>query len=178
MQPQNPFNDHNERYTRLSDMYESEDQEAIAKAAHAMHEGAAAKKRGKAAGISQSRSEGNIQHPHRPTLSPDHDNTHTLGGFPYIRFADENDPPLSDRGRAAHQSPSPVKPLDDIEEEGSVAPRTPPRRAHSPIKQLFGEKGWLGRSTSMKELPSEEYRKTGIKHWGGKIKEKMLGKVR
>ena len=149
----------------------------MAKAAHAMYEGAAAKKRGKAAGMSQSRSEGNIQQSHRPSPSQDRDYPHPLGGFPYIRFADENDPPLSDRGRAAHRSTSPVKPLDDIEEEEFVAPETPPRRAHSPIKQLFGEKGWLGRSTSMKELPSEEYRKTGIKHWGGKIKEKMLGKV-
>jgi hypothetical protein len=41
------------------------------------------------------------------------------------------------------------------------------------VKQLFGERGWLGRSTSMKELPSEEYRKTGFKHWGEKLKQKV-----
>ena len=101
-----------------------------------------------------------------------------MEGFPYMKFAEENDAPLFDRGHVPYRAPSPVKTLDDIKEEEPVAEKTPPKRAQSPIKQLFGEKGWLGRSTSMKELPSEEYRKTGIKHWGGKIKEKMLGKVR
>ncbi len=41
------------------------------------------------------------------------------------------------------------------------------------MKQMFGERGWLGKSMSMKELPSEEYRKTGLKHWGGKIKHRV-----
>lgn len=142
-----------------------------------MYEGTTAKS--KSFGMSQSRSEGNIQYPHQRSHSYDNlEDGYTLEGFPYINFAEENDPPLFDRGRAAYRAPSPVKILDDIKEEEPVAENTPPKRAQSPIKQLFGEKGWLGRSTSMKELPSEEYRKTGIKHWGGKIKEKMLGKVR
>lgn len=150
----------------------------MAKAAHVMYESAAAKNPGKPAGMSQSHSEGNMQYQHRPAFSHDRENAGTLGGFPYIRFAGEDDPPLLGRGRTAYRPPSPVKPLGDIKEEESVAAKTPPpKRAHSPIKQLFGERGWLGRSTSMKELPSEEYRKTGVKHWGGKIKEKMLGKV-
>ena len=46
------------------------------------------------------------------------------------------------------------------------------------MKQFFGERGWLGKSTSMKELPSAEYRKGGIKHWGGKIKERVEHLVR
>ena len=149
----------------------------MAKAAHVMYEGAAAKKQSKPGGMSQSHSEGNMQHQHRTTTSRDLEHAQTLGGFPYIRFAGGDDPPLFDRGRLVHRSPSPVKPLGDIKEEESTAPKTTPKRAQSPMKQLFGEKGWLGRTTSMKELPSEEYRKTGIKHWGGKIKDKMLGKV-
>lgn len=158
-------------------MYDSEDQENLAKAAHVIYEGAPAKKQGKPAGMPHSRSEGSMQYQHRRAYSQDHEIAPTLGGFPYIRFANGDEPPIFDRGRAAFRSPSPVKPLDDIKEEEPVEPEAPPKRAQSPIKQLFGEKGWLGRSTSMKELPSEEYRKTGIKHWGEKIKEKMLGKV-
>ena len=165
-------------------MYDNENEEAMAKAAHVMYsyEGAAAKNHGKPFGLPQSRSEGNMQYSHRRSYSYDDvEDAHEMGGFPYIRFADENDPPLFDRGQGAYRAPSPVKTLDDIKEEELVEEKVqeevPPRRAQSPIKQLFGEKGWLGRSTSMKELPSEEYRKTGIKHWGGKIKEKMLGKV-
>ena len=119
-----------------------------------------------------------MHYSHRRSYSSDNlEDSTTLGGFPYIRFADENDPPLLDYGRGAYRAPSPVKTLDDIKEEEPVAEEERPKRSQSPIKQLFGEKGWLGRSTSMKELPSEEFRKTGIKHWGGKIKEKMLGKV-
>lgn len=155
----------------------------MAQAAHVMYEGAAAQSQRKPFGMPQSRSEGNMQYSHQRSYSYENvENDYDMGGFPYIKFADENDPPLFDRGQGAYRAPSPVKTLDDIEEEEPVEEEVkeniPPRRAQSPIKQLFGEKGWLGRSTSMKELPSEEYRKTGIKHWGGKIKEKMLGKVR
>lgn len=45
------------------------------------------------------------------------------------------------------------------------------------MKQLFGENGFLGRSTSMKELPSEEYRKKGVKHLGEKFKQRVEGMV-
>jgi hypothetical protein len=42
-------------------------------------------------------------------------------------------------------------------------------------KLLFGEGGWLGRSMSMKDLdePSERYRKTGLKQWGEKLKQRV-----
>jgi hypothetical protein len=39
------------------------------------------------------------------------------------------------------------------------------------MKKLFGDMGRLGKSMSMKELPSQEYRKKGFKHWGEKVKE-------
>lgn len=88
-----------------------------------------------------------------------------------------------------HRTDSPPynRGLEDIEEVQSpvaaaaaaaaaAAPVTPPqsppkKRARSPMKRMFGEGGWLGKSMSMNELPSEEYRKTGLKHWGGKLKQ-------
>lgn len=85
----------------------------------------------------------------------------------------------SNRVSLGNQTPSPRR-LNDIKEEqgtnsfleSSVTfPSSPIKRSRSPAKQLFGQQGWLGRSTSMRELPSEEYRKTGIKHWGGKLKQ-------
>ena len=79
----------------------------------------------------------------------------------------------STRGRSTFRPPSPTK-LDDIAEIPITDLRpSPVKRSRSPVKQLFGEHGWLGRSTSMKELPSEEYRKTGFKHWGEKLKHKV-----
>lgn len=38
------------------------------------------------------------------------------------------------------------------------------------MKQLFGSHGWLGKSMSMKELPSE---KGGFKQLGGKLKQRI-----
>lgn len=81
------------------------------------------------------------------------------------------------RGRMPNRTPSPTK-LDNINEDQMMdfSP-SPPKRSRSPMKQLFGDHGWLGRSTSMKELPSEEYRKTGLKQWGVKIKQRVGGMV-
>ncbi|KAL9039932.1 MAG: hypothetical protein Q9214_004680 [Letrouitia sp. 1 TL-2023] len=79
--------------------------------------------------------------------------------------------------RLLSRTPSPVK-LDDIKEDrpmGVAEPVTPPKRSRSPIKQLFSGKGLLGRSTSMNELPDEEHRKKGVKHWGEKIKQRVGG---
>ena len=74
------------------------------------------------------------------------------------------------RGR----STSPVKYLDDLKEEVVVdGPPSPVKRSRSPMKKMFGENGWLGRSASMKEMPNEQYKKTGLKHWGGKIKQRV-----
>ena len=79
------------------------------------------------------------------------------------------------RGRANSRTPSPIKQLQDVEEDETLDfPPTPTRRGRSPMKKvMFGENGWLGRSTSMKELPSEKYRKTGLKNWGGKLKQRV-----
>ena len=87
----------------------------------------------------------------------------------------------SNRITLGNRTPSPRKLNDIKEEQGSNSfiensaafPSSPIKRSRSPAKQLFGEQGWLGRSTSMKELPSEEFRKTGIKHWSGKLKQRI-----
>ena len=125
-----------------------------------------------------SQSEGNIDFRSREKL--DHhprvgkvyegvaDNYHTRSS----RDTDTSSSPS--RGRTHTRTPSPVKTLEDIEEDhGFDSPPSPPKRSRSPFKQMFGENGWLGRSTSMNELPNEKYRKTGIKHWGGKIKQRV-----
>lgn len=87
----------------------------------------------------------------------------------------------SNRSCFGSRTPSPRR-LNDIKEEqctkpflesSAAFPSSPIKRSRSPAKQLFGEQGWLGRSTSMRELPSEEYRKTGIKYWGGKLKQRI-----
>ena len=84
----------------------------------------------------------------------------------------------SRRGRQGFRTPSPIK-LEDIREDQPMNfPSSPVRRSRSPVKQLFGEHGWLGRSTSMKEMPSEEYRKHGLKLWGGKLKHAVGMMVR
>ena len=162
-------------------MYDTQDQEELAKAAHNLYEGAANKSHRKPLGMSHSYSDGSMHYRSGQAnmRSPRLEDAVTTQGFPYIRFADDDDPPIfpSPRGRAVTRTPSPVKQLEDIKEEASVSPKAPPKRSRSPVKQLFGEKGWLGRSTSMKELPSEEYRKTGIKVWGGKLKQRMIQKV-
>jgi len=89
---------------------------------------------------------------------------------------DERDflPVPADRGRAPARTPSPVKQLGGFGGEPMLDyPQSPSKRQRSPMKKMFGENGWLGRSTSMKELPSDQYRKTGLKHWGGKIKQRV-----
>lgn len=87
----------------------------------------------------------------------------------------------SNRVALGNRTPSPRR-LNDIKEEqgtnsfienSAAYHPSPIKRSRSPVKQLFGEQGWLGRSTSMRELPSEEFRKTGIKHWGGKLKQRI-----
>lgn len=94
------------------------------------------------------------------------------------------------RGRHTSRTPSPVKGLEDIKEDQTPEgirdqsphkavpmdmPASPVKRSRSPMKQLFGDKGFLGRSTSMKELPSAEYRKKGMKHFGEKFKQRVEG---
>ncbi|KAL8947908.1 MAG: hypothetical protein Q9222_005857 [Ikaeria aurantiellina] len=97
---------------------------------------------------------------------------------------------VQSRGRLPRYSPSPTKTLEDIKEDQTPEDisnkrlfkelperplESPVKRSRSPVKQLFGDRGFLGRSTSMKELPSEEYRKKGVKHFGEKLKQRVGG---
>ena len=96
------------------------------------------------------------------------------------------------RGRPIPRTPSPIKTLNDIKEdqisEGGgdrsyqkslpmEPPVSPVKRSRSPMKQLFGERGLLGRSASMKELPNEEHRKKGMKHLVEKLNQRVGGMV-
>ena len=82
----------------------------------------------------------------------------------------------SSRGRNILRTPSPFK-LEDIEEASRSVEelaKFPPQRSRSPMKQLFGEHGWLGQSMSTKDFPSEGHRKKpGLKEWGGKLKQRV-----
>ncbi|KAL8657866.1 MAG: hypothetical protein Q9226_001499 [Calogaya cf. arnoldii] len=94
------------------------------------------------------------------------------------------------RGRPTPRTPSPIKVLSDIKEDHTSEgfhdrsfqkslpmdpPASPTKRSRSPMRQLFGERGFFGRSASMKELPSEEHRKKGMKHLVEKFNERMGG---
>ncbi|KAL8637430.1 MAG: hypothetical protein Q9228_005299 [Teloschistes exilis] len=133
-------------------------------------------------GMSQSMSENNIsfRRPNdhsqfSPKATQQHVGCDLAGGSPY-------------RGRQASRTPSPIKGLEKIKEDPSPEgirdqapstnvsmdpPASPVKRSRSPMKQLFGDKGFLGRSTSMKEVPSEEYRKKGMKQLSEKLKQRM-----
>ncbi|KAL8930976.1 MAG: hypothetical protein Q9208_000077 [Pyrenodesmia sp. 3 TL-2023] len=105
-------------------------------------------------------------------------------------YGSKTPPSSRARGRIPARSVSPIKGLEDIKEDQSPGaphrerfhkytpaplPSSPTKRSRSPMKQLFGENGFLGWSTSMKELPSEEYRKKGVKHLGEKLKQRVEG---
>lgn len=142
-------------------------------------------------GMSQSRSEGSLNYRQPPPRirTPFEPPPPDLGQRPARMDQGYRSPSRSPiRGRGTYRTPSPTK-LDDIKEgqpiefidahnnEAMEPLSSPGKRSRSPMKQMFGEHGWLGRSTSMKELPSDEYRKTGIKHWGEKIKLRVNGMV-
>ena len=130
-------------------------------------------------GMSQSRSENNLHYRSPPSrIQPPLPRSATNYEIRQMMNDGVSSPDKSPiRGRRANRTPSPTK-LDNIKEDQLMDfTPSPPKRSRSPMKQLFGEHGWLGRSTSMKELPSEEYRKTGIKHWGERIKQRVGGMV-
>ena len=72
-----------------------------------------------------------------------------------------------------------VKYLDDVEEgDEENMWKSPTKRSRSPMKKMFGENGWLGRSSSLREISSEYNKKpTGLKQWSGKIKQRVGGLV-
>lgn len=132
----------------------------------------------KSAGMSHSQSEGNIDfrsgavHDHNLRVGKTYESA--AGDYRTRRSEDTDASSSFSRGRTITRTPSPVKTLEDINEDQAYNPApSPTKRSRSPFKQMFGENGWLGRSTSMNELPNEKYRKTGIKHWGGKIKQRV-----
>jgi hypothetical protein len=79
--------------------------------------------------------------------------------------------PVDQSFRGRSRSPTKVQFVEDLRDEVIVEiPQSPPKRSRSPMKKMFGENGWLGRSTSMKEKPNEQYQKTGLDRWRGKLK--------
>jgi len=132
----------------------------------------------KKGGMPHSQSESNITFRSGVTGgdSAQYNHTFLASDDSHLRFSEESTKASSSpsRGRSLLRTPSPTKQLENIDED--QLPDVPPshlKRSRSPMKQLFGERGWLGKSMSMKELPSEEYRKTGLKNWRGKIKERV-----
>ena len=126
----------------------------------------------------ESRSEGNLGH--RSGLS----SSSSSGRFTPVNYSSDDErsrlsyetsvssaPPS--RGRATRRVASPAKDLEDIQEVHTPMspPKSPFKRSRSPVKRLFGENGWLGKSMSMSELPNPEARKHGLKNLGGKIKK-------
>lgn len=128
-------------------------------------------------GLPQSRSEGYISQHDQPARPQ---NSHyyippTLHEVPDDgEVNDENDPiERPARGRSISRSPSPLKILQDIDEDSFLMDQASPRkRSRSPHKKLFGEGGWLSKSTSLKEL-SREQKRNGFKAWGEKLKNRM-----
>ena len=132
----------------------------------------------KSPGMPHSQSEGNIEFRSRATKDHNLRVSKTFEGVASdydVRSSQDTDDSSSfSRGRTITRTPSPIKALEDIkEDQASNSPPSPTKRSRSPFKQMFGENGWLGRSMSMNELPNERYRKNGIKHWGGKIKQRV-----
>lgn len=82
------------------------------------------------------------------------------------------------RGRAVNRPNSPVKKLQDVNENEVLEVQKAPRnRSHSPVKRLFG----MGKSSSLKDIAGEpqaqareeqadKIKRTGLKVWGDKFK--------
>ncbi|KZF19393.1 hypothetical protein L228DRAFT_42631 [Xylona heveae TC161] len=75
------------------------------------------------------------------------------------------------RGRPAQRSSSRkvAQLLGDIDE----IPHLERKRSRSPIKKIFGENGWLGRSKSMKDFAHEKDGRKSLKQLSGKIKQRV-----
>jgi hypothetical protein len=70
--------------------------------------------------------------------------------------------------------PEPNFETNGSRESSIEVPKSPFKRVHSPMKKMFGENGWLSRSTtSLNQLPSESPRKSGFKNWYSKQKGKV-----
>lgn len=130
--------------------------------------------------IPMSRSEGNNVNPFEFPMRSNapYSSNYTHGDWiaraqPYALHDQRSRSP--ERGRGRQRSRSPVKILEDLDEDTPVdfLPNSA-RRGRSPHKKLFGENGWLGRSTSMNEMPSDKYRKpAGLKNFREKLKQRV-----
>lgn len=188
---------HEERFTKIEDLLR-EYEKANAKRLPSAPRYQPTKYQHKPKGISHSLSENNVSfrlnggHNHVSSGSPQPQRSNRYdANSENSHHNSETTPSAHSRGRLpANRTPSPIKGLDDIKEdqtsEGSYnhdtqkslpayPPASPTKRSRSPMKQLFGENGFLGRSTSMKELPSEDGRKKGVKHLGEKFKHHIEG---
>ena len=129
-------------------------------------------------GIPQSHSEGSLRHlDHRglaivptrhipPTLHEDLNEPLFDKGGRSLRSPS--------RGRGAERMASPIKVLQDVHEEDVLdILQSPRKRSRSPHKRLFGEGGWLSKSTSLKELSHEPSKRGGLKIWGDKLKSRV-----
>jgi hypothetical protein len=86
------------------------------------------------------------------------------------------------RGRAVYRPNSPVKKLQDVNEnEVLEVQKTPRKRSRSPVKRLLG----MGKSSSLKniagepqaqarEVQADRSKRTGLKVWGDKFKHGFL----
>ena len=171
----NPFDD--ERYTRISDFLPSGSADA--------RSASTAQPTFRHKGMSQSLSEGYIDfrkaYPKQSVkLPPSRIDDHRG------RYSEDDGPVHTSspsRGRALSRTPSPLKDLSIIKEDPSpeVSPtrssdeylQTPVKRSRSPVKQLFGEHGWLGKTPGSKDTNNEEARKNGFKHWGDKLRQRV-----
>ncbi len=171
----NPFN--GDRQTQWPNIHEDESR-LLATIPFSATENMANKSLYKPKGMSHSRSENSvafITSSNPKSVSRLNVSTHKqIGSYSKPGEGATSPLPSPTRGRAPNRAPSPIKYIEGTGEESMVEiPQSPTKRPRSPMKKMFGENGWLGRSTSMKELPSEQYRKTGLKHWGGKIKQRV-----
>jgi len=132
-------------------------------------------------GIPQSYSEGSLYdsgYRNRTRASNYHipPTLHEIPKLPNERLSrDESRPVRSPtRGRVAERPSSPVKVLQNLDEDSVLdVMQSPQKRSRSPHKKLFGEGGWLSKSTSLKELSTESGKKGGLKTWGEKLKSRM-----
>jgi hypothetical protein len=86
------------------------------------------------------------------------------------------------RGRSVHRPGSPIKPLQNVNENEVLEVQKPSRkRSRSPVKRLLG----LGKSTSLKDIGGEpqaqtreeqpdKSKRTGLKVWGDKFRHGFL----
>ena len=84
--------------------------------------------------------------------------------------------PQFERGRGRDRTGSPFKEIS-ISGQDSTSdynPHSPPRRSRSPMKKMFGDNGWLGRSTSLKDTHNHQ---SGLKMWSGNIKHRVADMV-